>query len=83
MLNASRPLDVSAIEKVKGETISPEMGWVASNYGQAFLKNPDTTTIDIFGEVVEGGDAEVAYKMKQAIQSIGEEFLADAEAPPC
>jgi len=82
MLNASRPLDVSAIEKVKGETISPEMGWVASNYGQAFLKNPDTTTIDIFGEVVEGGDAEVAYKMKQAIQSIGEEFLADAEAPP-
>jgi len=59
------------------------MGWVASNYGQAFLKNPDTTTIDIFGEVVEGGDAEVAYKMKQAIQSIGKSSSLMRKRPPC
>jgi hypothetical protein len=60
--------------------ISAELGWVMRTYSAQFRDNPGAH-INIFGEVVPGGEAGVATEMERAIENVGRQFLSDANTP--
>jgi hypothetical protein len=64
-----------------GEEIFDEVSWVRRTYAPAFRENPGAH-INIFGEVVEGGDSAVAAEMDRVVEAIGRSMIADASAPP-
>lgn len=58
-----------------------EISWVRRTYAPAFRENPGAH-INIFGDVVEGGDIAVSAEMDRVIEAVGRNFIADASAPP-
>jgi len=81
---AVEPDALNAANRTQGtvsEEMFSELGWVARTYAPAFRENPGAN-INIFGEVIEEGDASVAEEMGRVIETIARQFLVDAEVPP-
>jgi len=81
---AAEPGALKAANLTQGtvsEEMFSELGWVARTYAPAFRENPGAN-INIFGEVIEEGDASVAEEMGRVIETIARQFLVDAEVPP-
>jgi len=81
MLKSNQLTKRTEIGATRKEAFSEERGWAAANYGRAFQENPGET-INIFGQVIPGGESAVAKEMQKVIQQLGDRYLADAEAPP-